>query len=72
MIWKSVKRSIKGGVVTNNQITSHNKELILLIEKELERCSRGNKRDVIYLITQEILFAKDPKVKAQAWRQLTD
>jgi hypothetical protein len=40
------------------------------IEKELQSWTEGNKKDVIYILGQNLLFSKDPIARAEAWRQL--
>jgi hypothetical protein len=40
------------------------------VEKELQAWTEGNKKDIVYILGQNLLFSKDPIARAEAWRQL--
>jgi transcription initiation factor IIF auxiliary subunit len=40
------------------------------IEKQLQAWTKGNKKDVVYQLGHNLLFSKDPVVRAEAWREL--
>jgi hypothetical protein len=50
----------------NNNDMMNKKE----IEKELQAWTNGNRKDIICILGQNLLFSKDPIARAEAWRQL--
>jgi hypothetical protein len=40
------------------------------IERYLQQCANGNRKDIIYIIGRDLFLSKDPIARAEAWRQI--